>query len=85
MEAMGLPSAALDRRAFLRMAGTAFAASLGAGPAFALARTDAVFASGYMGSDGLRAQGRFASWSLSGAVHPCRKHTSNRGMATCEP
>ncbi|MGB3874349.1 MAG: DUF1513 domain-containing protein [Shinella zoogloeoides] len=52
MEAMGLPSAALDRRAFLRMAGTAFVASLGAGPAFALARTDAVFASGYMGSDG---------------------------------
>ncbi|QRI66069.1 DUF1513 domain-containing protein [Shinella sp. PSBB067] len=49
---MGLPSAALDRRAFLRMAGTAFAASLGAGPAFALARTDAVFASGYMDRDG---------------------------------
>lgn len=52
MEAMGLPSAALDRRAFLRMAGAAFAASLGAGPAFALARTDAVFASGYMDRDG---------------------------------
>ncbi|WP_245424852.1 DUF1513 domain-containing protein [Shinella zoogloeoides] len=52
MEAMGLPSAALDRRAFLRMAGTAFVASLGAGPAFALARTDAVFASGYMDRDG---------------------------------
>lgn len=52
MEAMGLPSAALDRRAFLRMAGTAFMASLGAGPAFALARTDAVFASGYMDRDG---------------------------------
>lgn len=52
MEAVGLPSAALDRRAFLRMAGTAFAASLGAGPAFALARTDAVFASGYMDRDG---------------------------------
>ncbi|OJU92724.1 MAG: hypothetical protein BGO06_00570 [Shinella sp. 65-6] len=49
---MGLPSAALDRRAFLRMAGTAFVASLGAGPAFALARTDAVFASGYMDRDG---------------------------------
>lgn len=52
MKAMGLPSAALDRRAFLRMAGTAFVASLGAGPAFALARTDAVFASGYMDRDG---------------------------------
>ncbi|WP_234187036.1 DUF1513 domain-containing protein [Shinella sp. NM-101] len=52
MDAMGLPSAALDRRAFLRMAGTAFVASLGAGPAFALARTDAVFASGYMDRDG---------------------------------
>lgn len=52
MEAAGLPSAALDRRAFLRMAGTAFVASLGAGPAFALARTDAVFASGYMDRDG---------------------------------
>lgn len=52
MEAMGLPSATLDRRAFLRMAGTAFVASLGAGPAFALARTDAVFASGYMDRDG---------------------------------
>lgn len=52
MEAVGLPSAALDRRAFLRMAGTAFVASLGARPAFALARTDAVFASGYMDRDG---------------------------------
>jgi len=52
MEAMGLPSAALDRRAFLRMAGAAFVASLRAGPAFALARADAVFASGYMGRDG---------------------------------
>ncbi|GMB80915.1 DUF1513 domain-containing protein [Shinella zoogloeoides] len=52
MEAMGLPSAALDRRAFLRMAGAAFVASLRAGPAFALARADAVFASGYRDSDG---------------------------------
>ncbi|WP_415214800.1 DUF1513 domain-containing protein, partial [Shinella sp.] len=32
--------------------GTAFVASLGAGPAFALARADAVFASGYMDRDG---------------------------------
>ncbi|MFC6446159.1 DUF1513 domain-containing protein [Shinella zoogloeoides] len=46
------PSASLDRRAFLRMAGTAWAASLAARPAFALSRTDAVFASGYREPDG---------------------------------
>ena len=46
------PSARLDRRAFLRMAGAAWAASLAARPAFALARTDAVFASGYREPDG---------------------------------
>ena len=46
------PSASLDRRAFLRMAGAAWAASLAARPAFALSRTDAVFASGYKASDG---------------------------------
>ena len=45
-------SALLDRRAFLRMAGAAWIASLGAGQAFALSRTDAVFASGYRGRDG---------------------------------
>ncbi len=48
----GRPSALLDRRAFLRMAGAAWLASLGARPAFALARTDAVFASGYREPDG---------------------------------
>ncbi len=46
------PSALLDRRAFLRMAGAAWAASLGARPAFALLRAEAVFASGYMERDG---------------------------------
>ena len=46
------PSALLDRRAFLRMAGAAWAASLAARSAFALSRTDAVFASGYREPDG---------------------------------
>lgn len=48
----GRASAFLERRAFLRMAGAAWAASLGAGPAFALSRADAVFASGYRDRDG---------------------------------
>ena len=48
----GRPSALIDRRAFLRMAGAAWAASLGAREAFALARTQAVFASGYRERDG---------------------------------
>ena len=48
----GRPSAHLDRRAFLRMAGAAWLASLAARPAFALSRTDAVFASGYREPDG---------------------------------
>lgn len=37
----------LDRRAFLRMAGAAWAATLAPGGALALSRTDAVFASGF--------------------------------------
>jgi hypothetical protein len=45
-------SAPLERRAFLRMAGAAWVATLGGREAFALARTDAVFASGFMAPDG---------------------------------
>ena len=52
MKTAGSRSAVLDRRTFLRMAGAAWVATLGAGPAFALSRTDAVFASGYMDRDG---------------------------------
>ena len=52
MKTAGSRSAILDRRTFLRMAGAAWVATLGAGPAFALSRTDAVFASGYMDRDG---------------------------------
>ncbi|WP_411034701.1 DUF1513 domain-containing protein [Shinella sp. BYT-45] len=52
MRAAGIRSAAVERRAFLRMAGAAFVATLGARQAFALSRTDAVFASGYMDRDG---------------------------------
>ena len=52
MRAAGSRSALLDRRAFLRMAGAAWAATLGPRQAFALTRTDAVFASGYMDRDG---------------------------------
>ena len=47
-----MKSALIDRRAFLRMAGAAWVAGLGAREAFALARTDAVFASGFMARDG---------------------------------
>ncbi|MCT7665238.1 DUF1513 domain-containing protein [Shinella kummerowiae] len=52
MAATGRHSALVDRRAFLRMAGAAWVATLGAGQSFALTRTDAVFASGYRDSDG---------------------------------
>jgi hypothetical protein len=52
MKATGLRSALLDRRAFLRMAGAAWVATLTPGQSFALGRTDAVFASGYMDHDG---------------------------------
>ncbi|MXN44873.1 DUF1513 domain-containing protein [Shinella kummerowiae] len=52
MAATGRHSALVDRRAFLRMAGAAWVATLGAGESFALTRTDAVFASGYRDSDG---------------------------------
>ncbi|WP_408015634.1 DUF1513 domain-containing protein [Rhizobium alarense] len=45
-------SAPLDRRRFLKMAGAAWAAGLAPGGAFALDRTDAVFASGFMDADG---------------------------------
>lgn len=46
------PTARLDRRIFLRMAGAAWLAALGPRASFALSRTDAVFASGYMARDG---------------------------------
>ena len=52
MRKPGGQSALLDRRAFLRMAGAAWAATLTPHAAFALARTDAVFASGYKAPDG---------------------------------
>lgn len=52
MTATGGHSALVDRRAFLRMAGAAWVATLGAGEAFALTRADAVFASGYRDHDG---------------------------------
>ncbi|OLP59172.1 hypothetical protein BJF93_04520 [Xaviernesmea oryzae] len=42
----------IDRRAFLRMAGSAWAASLAPAQAFALQRADAVYASAFMGPDG---------------------------------
>jgi hypothetical protein len=45
-------SAALDRRAFLRMAGAAWAATLAPDRLFALERSDAVYASGFMAPDG---------------------------------
>lgn len=41
-----------DRRAFLTMAGAAWAATLAPKAAFALSRTDAVYASGFMAPDG---------------------------------
>ncbi|MGJ7039810.1 hypothetical protein J2Y63_003068 [Shinella sp. BE166] len=52
MRGAGVHSALLDRRSFLRMAGAAWVASLGARQSFALSRTDAVFASGYRDRDG---------------------------------
>ncbi|WP_440981775.1 DUF1513 domain-containing protein [Shinella sumterensis] len=52
MRAAGRSSAAIERRAFLRMAGVAFVAALAPRPSFALSRTDAVFASGYRDGDG---------------------------------
>jgi hypothetical protein len=52
MRAAGRSSAAIERRAFLRMAGVAFVAALAPRPSFALSRTDAVFASGYRDRDG---------------------------------
>lgn len=52
MRTKGGHSALLDRRAFLRMAGAAWVATLGTRQSFALTRTDAVFASGYMDRDG---------------------------------
>lgn len=44
--------ALIERRAFLKMAGAAWAMGLGKRPAFALSRTDAVFASAFMAPDG---------------------------------
>ena len=52
MRRLGGQSTLLDRRAFLRMAGAAWAATLAPSGAFALSRTDAVFASGYREPDG---------------------------------
>ena len=52
MRAAGARSALVDRRTFLRMAGAAWVATLESRPAFALSKTDAVFASGYMERDG---------------------------------
>ena len=52
MQAAATRSALLDRRAFLRMAGATWVATLDARRSFALSRTDAVFASGYMDHDG---------------------------------
>lgn len=45
-------SAALDRRAFLKMAGAAWAAALAPDRMFALERADTVYASGFMAPDG---------------------------------
>ncbi|MCV9962374.1 DUF1513 domain-containing protein [Pararhizobium sp. BT-229] len=42
----------IDRRTFLTMAGAAWATSLAPQAAFALSRTDAVYASGFMATDG---------------------------------
>jgi hypothetical protein len=42
----------LDRRSFMKMAGAAWAATLNPGSLFALERSDAVFASGFMAHDG---------------------------------
>lgn len=42
----------IERRAFLKMAGAAWALSLAPGAAFALSRADAVYASGFMAPDG---------------------------------
>jgi hypothetical protein len=50
MQAMATPL--LDRRAFLSMAGAAWATALSPGGAAALARTDAVFASAFRSGDG---------------------------------
>jgi hypothetical protein len=52
MRRAGIDSGLLDRRSFLRMAGAAWLAALSARQSFALARTDAVFASGYRDRDG---------------------------------
>jgi uncharacterized protein len=52
MRAASARSALVDRRAFLRMAGAAWVATLGSRSAYALTRADAVFASGYMDRDG---------------------------------
>jgi hypothetical protein len=60
MRTAATASALLDRRAFLRMAGAAWLATLGPRAAFALARADAVFASGCM-----EHAGRFAIAVLS--------------------
>ena len=45
-------TAPVDRRAFLKMAGAAWAVSLAPQAAFALSRADAVYASAFMASDG---------------------------------
>ncbi|MBR0557324.1 DUF1513 domain-containing protein [Ciceribacter sp. L1K23] len=68
--------ALIDRRSFMRAAGVAFASTLSARGAFALERSDAVYASGYRAPDGtfglalMSEQGAFvAQIDLPGRVH----------------
>lgn len=49
---MGATTGLIDRRNFIKMAGAAWVATLGARGAFALERADAVFASAFMAPDG---------------------------------
>ncbi|OOG68441.1 hypothetical protein B0E45_19245 [Sinorhizobium sp. A49] len=49
---MGATTDLIDRRNFIKMAGAAWVATLGARGAFALERADAVFASAFMAPDG---------------------------------
>ncbi len=49
---MGATTGLIDRRTFIKMAGAAWVATLGARGAFALERADAVFASAFMAPDG---------------------------------
>lgn len=70
-----------DRRAFLKMAGTAWAAALAPGARFALAKTDAVFATAYQSRSGdfFVATVTEAGELIDSAPLPARSH----GMSVC--